>query len=417
MPIDVNPEILVWARKAAGLDDVKDAAVTLRLTDSARSTAAQKLEALEAGKRKPTRNQLEAMANAYRRPLLTFYMAKPPRQGQRVHDFRQTPNTHEAAENARLDALLRDVRVRQETVRDILEEDEGYGAPDFVGSVTFAQGVKHTVAAIVDKLRFDHTDPKLRQGDTNALFKRLRSATEKAGVFVLILGDLGSYHTSIPATVFRGFAIADRVAPFVVINARDAQSARSFTLIHELAHVFLGQTGVSGSVSTATPTTENARLERFCNDVASEFLLPGILFGRGIPPFERDNVNAARNTVEAIAGKWSVSEPMVAYRLHRTGNLSTDAYNKLHGEYETRWQAKLKRDGKDGNRGPNPRVLKLFNLGDALTGLVHRAVRDNLLSHTKAAAILGSRPGAVEPILRHFESRLDSFVAKTESAN
>lgn len=414
MTINVNPDILVWARETAGLG-VEDAAAKLQLTTSVRSTAAEKLEAMEAGEKQPTRNQLNAMSNVYKRPLLAFYMAEPPRAAPRVTDFRQSPDARGARANAVLDALLRDVRARQETVRDMLEDEDDFEPLAFVGSITIAQGVDHAVAAISRLLDFDPSAP--RRGDADALFKRLRAAAEEAGTFVLVLGDLGSHHSTIPASVFRGFAISDRVAPFVVINAKDARPARAFTLIHELAHVLLGQTGVSGAVSTATPTTDRARVERFCNDTAGEFLLPGERFRQGVPEFDSGDTDAARVAIETIAARWSVSEPMVAYRLNRTGDLAEASYNTLRAEYAARWQAKLARDREREGVGPNPRIMKQFYLGNALMGVVHRYVRDNALSHTKAAALLGAKLGAVEPLLRQFETNRGSFISTAKAAN
>lgn len=405
----MNPDILVWARETAGLS-VDDAAAKLHLTTSVRSTAAGKLEAMESGEKAPTRNQLSTMSKVYKRPLLAFYMAEPPRTGSRGHDFRQSPDARSRRENALLDTLLRDVRARQEAVRDILQDEEDAEPLAFVGSITIAQGVDHAVAALSAVLDFNPLAP--RPGDPSALFKRLREAAEAAGVFVMVLGDLGSHHHSIPASVFRGFAIADRIAPFVVINAKDARPARAFTLIHELAHILLGQTGVSGDISTENPTTPHARVERFCNDVAGEFLLPGARFRQGVAAFDGGNIDAARIAVEAIAARWSVSEPMVAYRLNRTGDLGADAYDTLRAEYHARWQANLRREREASDGGPNQRVVKQFSLGNALMGLVHRTVRDNTLSHTKAAALLGAKPGAVEPLLRQFEAKRGSFVAR-----
>ena len=412
MTINVNPDILVWARETAGLS-VDDAANKLQLTTSARSTAAEKLAALESGEKQPTRNQLNSMSKVYRRPLLAFYMAEPPRMGPRGTDFRQSPDARGARANAMLDALLRDVRSRQETVRDMLEDEDDFEPLAFVGSITIAQGVDHAVAAISRVLDFDPLAQ--RRGDADVLFKRLRAAAEAAGVFVLVLGDLGSHHSAIPASVFRGFAIADYAAPFVVITAKDARPARAFTLIHELTHIFLGQTGVSGAISTDRPTTDKARVERFCNDVASELLLPGQRFRQGVAAFDGNDADAARIAVEVIAAQWSVSEPMVAYRLNRTGDLGDATYNTLRAEYDARWQAKLAKDREAGDKPINPRVMKQFYLGNALIDVVHRYVRDNALSHTKAAALLGSKPGAVEPLLRQFETKRGSFVSKAEA--
>ena len=80
------------------------------------------------------------------------------------------------------------------------------------------------------------------------------------------MGNLGSHHSDIDARVFRGFALADPVAPFVVVNEKDSRTAWSFTLLHELAHLWLGQTGVSGYDG-------EAEVEKFCDAVAARFLL------------------------------------------------------------------------------------------------------------------------------------------------
>lgn len=408
MTIAVNHDILVWTREAAGFS-LDEAAAKLTLSSSAKSSAAEKLAALESGEKAPTRNQLNDMARVYRRPLLTFYMAEPPRKAGRGHDFRQSPDARTRRENAMLDTLLRDVQVRQEMVRELLEDEDEAAPLPFVGSIAMRQGVTHAVGALSAMLSFNPLAP--RKGPPETLFKRLREAAEDAGVFVLVLGDLGSHHYSIPASVFRGFAIADPVAPFVVINSKDARAARVFTLVHELVHILLGQTGVSGTVSTAAPATEDARIERFCNDVAGEFLLPNEAYRRGVAAFSANDLEAARFAVEQIATRWSVSEPMVAYRLNREGDLSAGAYETLRSEFYARWQANLKRERERDGGGPNQRIVKQFSLGNALVSLVHRTVRSNTLSHTKAASVLGAKPHAVEPMLRHFESNRGTFVS------
>ena len=406
MPIEVNPEILTWARQSAGFD-VEDAARKLGFSDSSKSTAAEKLVAMEAGEKKPTRNQLAKFANVYKRPLITFYLAEPPKTGQRGQDFRQTPDARGQRDNGMLDALLRDVKARQELVRDILLDEEDFAAPDFVGSANIGLSVAKVVEMISTALAFDHTDISLRKGDASALFGRLRAAAEDAGVFVLVLGDLGHHTLSIGADVFRGFAIADPVAPFVVINAKDARPARAFTLIHELAHVFLGQTGVSGSVSTEQPTTENARIERFCNDVASEFLLPERYFRTAGVKFDANDVEAARVCIDLVASRWSVSEPMVAYRFQRTGELSSRAYQTLRQEYHQRWLANVKKEKakqKENDRGPSGYVIKYHNLGHAFVDVVSRNFKERNLTHTNAARLLGAKAISIPGFLNFVES-------------
>ena len=406
MSVAVNPEILIWARQSAGFD-VEGAARKLGLGSSLKSTAAEKLTAMEAGEKQPTRNQLAKFANVYKRPLITFYLAEAPKTGQRGQDFRQTPDARGQRDNGMLDALLRDVKARQELVKDILVDEEDFEAPNFVGSADISFSVSKVVEMISNALAFNHTDISLRKGGSNALFSRLRAATEDAGVFVLVLGDLGHHTLSIGADVFRGFAIADPVAPFVVINAKDARSARAFTLIHELTHIFLGQTGVSGSVSTEHPKTDLARIERFCNDVAGEFLLPEGHFRKSSVAFSSGDTEAARACIDLVASRWSVSEPMVAYRFQRTGELTDEAYQTLRQEYHQRWLANVRKEKakqKENDRGPSGYVIKYHNLGHALVDVVHRNFKDRNLTHTNAARLLGGKAISIPGFLNFVES-------------
>ncbi len=119
----VNPEIIVWARETAGLT-VADAARRVGFSGSKQSSAADKLTAIEDGEREPTRPQLLRMADTYRRPLLTFYLSRPPEKGPRGADFRTVRGDYSSRDDALLDALLRDIRARQSMVRSVLEDDD-----------------------------------------------------------------------------------------------------------------------------------------------------------------------------------------------------------------------------------------------------------------------------------------------------
>ena len=125
------------------------------------------------------------------------------------------------------------------------------------------------------------------------------------------MGHLGSHHTTIEVEAFRGFALADDIAPFVVLNDQDAKTAWSFTLIHELAHLWLGTTGVSGAFA-------DAQIEKFCNDVAGGFLLPA----NELPLLRVDSATdlaTAAERIGAFAEERHLSNSMVAYSLLRAG--------------------------------------------------------------------------------------------------
>ena len=135
----VNPAIMVWAREAAGLSQ-EEAARKLGLRDSSRSSAAEKLALIERGQKEPSRPQLIKMAGRYRRPLLTFYLSKPPQKSNRGVDFRTLPQSDHSPEEAMLDALIREIRARQSMVRVIMEDEDEAEPLPFVGSHRIEDG-------------------------------------------------------------------------------------------------------------------------------------------------------------------------------------------------------------------------------------------------------------------------------------
>lgn len=100
-------------------------------------------------------------------------------------------------------------------------------------------GVAPILALLEQALQVNRDDLAEAEPGPDAAFRLLRESAERAGVFVLLMGDLGNYHSAISVETFRGFAIADPVAPFIAINDRDSHAAWSFTLLHELVHLCL----------------------------------------------------------------------------------------------------------------------------------------------------------------------------------
>ena len=94
-------------------------------------------------------------------------------------------------------------------------------------------------ARMEERLKFSLAAYRATKGPSEA-FTYLRERVEATGVYVLLLGNRGSRHTNIPVEVFRGFAIADKIAPLIVIDDQDAKTAWSFTALHEFAHLWLG---------------------------------------------------------------------------------------------------------------------------------------------------------------------------------
>ena len=207
----VNPSILTWARDTAGLP-LDQAAIVLGFKDSRKRSGSERLAALESGEEEVSRGVLLSMVKKYRRPLLVFYLSEPPPKGERGQDFRTAPNVPPPQFDPILDALIRNIKGRQSIVRSLREEVDAE-IVDFIGSATTAVPAVEVANRIVARLGFSLQEFR-RQSDVSLAFSYLRTKVEAAGIFVLLLGNLGSHHTNISTETFRGFAISDPLAPF-----------------------------------------------------------------------------------------------------------------------------------------------------------------------------------------------------------
>ncbi len=390
--VAVNPEILRWARETAALN-IEEAARKLGFRDSKRRTAAEKLENLESGVEHPSTSQLVKMSKAYYQPPLVFYLNEPPKKGDRGEDFRpiyQLANNRKG--NAYLNFLMRDVKVSQSLIRDLLEESQA-DRLNFVNSSTVSMGVEAVALDIIEILDFQVVEYRAAK-DVRTAFSYLRQQIEKQGIFVLLQSDLGSQYTTIPAEVFRSFAFADDLAPFIVINRQGAVSGWSFTALYEVAHLWLGKSGVSGEWS------END-LERFCHQVAGAIL---------VRPYDHANVasrlkggqHCAVDEVRNTARELYTSPAVLSYLLMLDKRISRSCWESLQGHFD---RDNLQRIETERARrrtqfgGANYYTVRRYLLGSRLIDLTRHYVSTGQLSPTKAAVVLGVAPTRVHPLL------------------
>jgi len=386
----LNPHILVWAREAAGLS-VDEAAHALGFKNTQERTAAERLQALEAGTEEPSRSVLLSMARVYHRSLLVFYLSEPPRTGDRGQDFRRAPGANPTEYDPTLDALIRDIRGRQGIIKDLLDQADPKRV-DYVGSVTMEVSPVELARRMTARMGFS-LDEFRRQANVPAAFSYLREKVEASGAFVLLLGNLGSHHTNIPSGVFRGYAIADPVAPFIVVNDQDASVAWAFTTLHELTHLWLGTTGVSGG-------NTDTRIEVYCNSVAGEMLLPEAEMA-GLRFLRRASLDETVGAIAQFATSRKISRAMVAYKLLRVDIITQVRWRELDKHYADEWNAAqaqpASKEKKEG--GPSYYVVKRHRLGHAVVDLVKNSLAEGFLTYTRASQVLGVKPRNVDPLI------------------
>jgi len=388
----VNPEILRWARETAGLT-LEEASSKLNIQEARGVSPKERLQSLETGETDPSRPMLLKMAKHYRRPLIVFYMEKPPQTANRGNDFRTLPESYTNVTNGLVDALLRDVQVRQNILRSALEDEEEIKPLAFVGSMKMVDGVEAVVHAIIETIAFNLQEFRKQPSPQDA-FKYLRTQVENAGVFVLLIGDLGSHHTALDLEAFRGIALADEIAPFVVINDKDSRAAWSFTLLHELAHIWLGHTGISN-------VNSELDVEKFCNSIASDILLPDV----DLKSFDFESIidfEDRKTSISNFAYAQNISSSMVAYKLYLLGKIDRQSWAKLHREFRKMWldardEARDLQRGKTG--GPSYYVVRRHRLGENLISQVHQMILGGTLTTTKASRVLGVAPKNVQNLI------------------
>lgn len=383
MKAHINPAVLRWAREQARLS-LDEAAQRAGIADTRKKTAGERLEDWETGEEIPARTQVTKLAKAYYRPVLTFYMRRPPRQAEPIHDFRTLADQAVDEDGNVLQALVRRMRARQQEVIGLLtEEAEGVEPLPFVGRFQNPTSPEVVAADIRQVLDLDFGSQRaLRDRDT--LFRVLRQKAEEAGVFVLLQGDLGSHHTAIEPEAFRGLALADPIAPFVIINSNDAKAAHTFTLLHELAHIWAGATGIS-NLSPFTGREDTQNLEAFCNRVATEFLMPKFFF---LEAWRQVRDQGLREAIETLATEFSISRAAVAHRLWKLGQIEDDDWWERYRAYQAEWKQHRDRlRAREG--GPTYHTTKRSQLGSALIRTVLGAVDAGAITYTRASRILG----------------------------
>lgn len=409
--IHVNPNILIWARETAGLT-LKEAAKKLNVVE-------QSLKKIERGRKDPSHSMLLRMANKYRRPLVTFYLEDIPIESNYGVDFRGLSECSTPKDNAMINALLRYTKAGQQMIRAVLEsEDESTPLP-FVGWLRrkwnlpaktellnrefqrmaedrrklFIQDALHGLNMVLGD-RCTH-DKYSEQRDPISAFKLLRSSCEHSGIFVVVKSNLGSGHSKLSANLFRAFVIADDIAPFMVINKEDSIPARSFSVLHEIVHLLLDQTGIS-DFQHIDP------IEKFCNKVAGEWLLPSRLI-QGEEISLQADISDLKEIISQLSQQRNVSHTMVAMRLYHERVITKESFMKLEQYYTKEWEKSRQRkretrkDKKVG--GPSFYHVRRSELGDGLLRFVKRMIQSESLTVSKAAVILSAKPWQVSKLL------------------
>lgn len=254
----------------ASIPVLRWAADRARLTDDTLEKRFRKWPLWLSGEAQPTLKQLETFARLTHIPIGYFFLPEPPELTLPVSDFRTLRDEALSEPSSALLDTLYLCQQRQEWYRDYARM-HGFSRLDFVGSVTVTEPPKQVAEAMRHYLGLSIADRQQLPTWTDAL-RQLIAKAEDAGILVMASSIVGNNsHRKLDVSEFRGFALADDLAPLIFLNGADSKAAQMFTLAHELAHIWLGESGVSDPEAGNIPEQQT---ERWCNRVAAEMLMP-----------------------------------------------------------------------------------------------------------------------------------------------
>jgi len=309
------------------------------------------LERWEQDKVKPTFKQLEKYAKATFTPIGYLFLHEPPVEKVPIPDFRTVENAYVEHPSPNLLDIIYVCQQRQEWYHNYarsIGEDE----LSFVGSVQVSSDVVVSAAAIRHALSFDIEERQRFPTWTEALQRFIEQA-DMLGILVMCSGVvLNNNRRRLDPDEFRGFAMTDNLAPLIFVNGADSKSAQMFTLAHELAHIWLGQSAISDTQAFRIP---NHQVEHWCNRVAAELLVPLDVIRN-----EFDKSTELLDEVKRLAWCFKVSTLVILRRIHDVGGISREQLWKMYGDELKRLRGISKGSGGNFYITQSARVSKRF---------------------------------------------------------
>lgn len=380
---NINPAVLKWARESANVTPehaAKRAGVKTQIYLSWENPNSDQ---------KPTIRQLRTVANVFHRPVSLFYLSEVPVGFQPLRDFRRLPDSGRASFTPELTYEMELAQQRRElslelaialgdraipfNLRATIEED-----PELVGE---------RIRKALD-IRFLDQVHWWRKGRLEP-FKVIRQAIEDSGVLVFQMSRVNSSEAC-------GFALASNERPLIAVNGKDVPNRRTFSLMHEFAHLLLGKSGASYLELDTQRPLENQDIEVFCNAVAAAALIPRerLLAHEIVQTPEMPNGQWNERELKDLARTFGISRDAILRRLltlqrttRRFYQLKSNEWEKERQKEQERRERERQEGGRNFRRNP-PREIYI-EMGRPLIRQVLESVNSNYLTLHEASGYLG----------------------------
>ncbi len=370
----ITPNVLKWARESARMTEETAAAKV--------SVTVDKLQEWEDGSSQPTIRQAQTLAKAYKRPFALFFLPEIPRDFQPLQDFRKKGAKTLTTSSV---FIIREIQQKQAWISDVYAENDEDTLP-FVGRFSLKDNPQKVAEDILSTLGLN---PASYQ--TESPIKEWIDAAEAKGIFISRTSFIHS-RLKLDSEELQGFAIADSYAPFIFVNSDDWNAPQLFTLVHELAHIWIAETGISNGIEPDIKHKEQfPAVEVFCNEVAANALMPKEL----ILKLPSSTYQSSKGVFRA-AKQLGISSFALLVRALNLAVVSLPTYQKLKNQADVEYDEFLKREAekqakqkaKDNAGGPNYFLLQLNRNSRLFTQTVLDAFRSGVIEPTLASNLL-----------------------------
>jgi Zn-dependent peptidase ImmA (M78 family)/DNA-binding XRE family transcriptional regulator len=383
--VDINPDLLVWARESAGYSQEQ----TAKKLGSMKAERYARFED-PSDELMPTIKQLRKIAKVFRRPVSVFYLTKPPEGFQVMRDFRRLPGEGLKFYSP---ALLYEMERAQQRRELALELFSGIG--EEITPFTLTASLEENPETLAARIRaalgvtFDEQMSWRRQ-DALGPLRAWRRAIEGLNVLVFQIHGVDRNEVS-------GFAVAERLLPVIAVNRSDTPNRRTFSLLHEFVHILLQLSGASElDVDAARPPEEQA-VEVFCNRTAAATLIPQTQL-LGSPLVEsrgQRNENWTDDNIRELADSFGVSREALLRRLLVFGRTTQRFYSLKRDQYTEEFLRDAERRRTAWREGSeefrrNPPQDAFVELGRPFVRLILDSVRQDLITLNEASGYLGN---------------------------
>lgn len=357
--ITINPTLITWAITRAGFDVDK-------FLDN--NPIIQKwIEEVK----KPTVKQLENFAHKVHIPFGYLFLPEPPKETIPFPFFR-TGNQQTDKVSLNVFDTIQILQRRQDWITEYLQDNEQEPL-SFVGRFNENATANEVVADIRNTLELQpNWACNFATWEETLAF--ITNKIEAIGVFINFNGIVeNNTHRPISVDECRGFVLVNPYAPFMFVNAADAKAAQLFTIIHELAHIWLGE---SAGFDNQNLMPADAPIEKLCDAIAAEFL---------VPTSSLIDIWQDKPSIDYAKRFFKVSPIVIARRALDLGLISRSAFFTFYNGYIESFKQKKEsqKGGGDFYATARKRVSVTF------ASYVNQAVNQNKLLYRDAYKITG----------------------------